>query len=257
MIRLDIKKSFQQLNKSYTLDLRANIPLYEVTAIYGTSGVGKTTLLKLLANLTEPDPGYLVPKLENCAMVFQDYALFPNMTVAENITFASTENYNITGLVHVFELESIQNKKPKHLSGGEQQRVAIARALAQEPDFLLLDEPFSALDKNIKLKIQQYLLDLQKSTGMTIILVSHNETDILKLSKSLLVIKDGKISSSNSPATLLGFCNSNTELSGEIIRIEDGFLHLVLGNNIVKIPSQKAIHYSIGDTVKFDSKTII
>ena len=199
-----------QVNKSYPLqddiqhiflDLTLDLPLDGITVLLGKSGCGKTTLLRLIANLEEPDAGSVAfikndgqyqPKI---GMVFQESRLFPWMSVAENI-FVSRETFSPEEAIPYLELVGLDardlHSKPDALSGGMAHRVAIARALAFEPDILLMDEPFAALDYFTRMSLQQKLLEIQQKTGTAIIFVTHHVDEALLLANRILVLDKGK-----------------------------------------------------------------
>lgn len=183
------------------LDLTMDIPLDGITVLLGKSGCGKTTLLRLLAQLESSDSGAVSywngetlyqPKI---GMVFQESRLFPWMTVAENI-FVSRETFLPEDAIPYLELVGLDAKdlysKPDMLSGGMAHRVAIARALAFEPDILLMDEPFAALDYFTRMSLQQKLLEIQQTTGTAIIFVTHNVEEALLIGDRILVLEKGK-----------------------------------------------------------------
>ncbi|EPB2565759.1 sulfate/molybdate ABC transporter ATP-binding protein, partial [Campylobacter coli] len=185
--------------------LKAN----EITAIFGESGAGKTTLLKIIAGLIKPEFGRIevgdelwldTQKNVNLAIqkrkigfVFQDYALFPNMSVKENISYAATSKQKVEELLSLMNLENLAKIYPKNLSGGQAQRVALARALAREPQILLLDEPLSALDFKMRSFLQDELVKILQHFKITTLLVSHDLAEIYKLSHRILELSDGKI----------------------------------------------------------------
>lgn len=170
----------------------------EIVGIIGPSGSGKSTLLRLVAGLEEPQKGnitvagrvivsnktYIEPENRGIGMVFQDYALFPHLTVAANISFglhklSRKERQNrLDEILELVQLSDYKNRYPHELSGGQQQRVALARALAPRPFILLLDEPFSNLDTDLKTTIRLELRDILEKAEMTCLFVSHDQADI-------------------------------------------------------------------------------
>ncbi len=162
----------------------------EFVSIVGKSGEGKTTLLNALAGLADFEGA--IRKPEKTAFVFQNYSLFPWMTVKENIAFGASNNNEdtILELVKKIGLEGKENFYPKQLSGGQQQRVAIARALASEPDLILLDEPFASLDTFTRMHMQEWLKEMKKESNATTILVTHDVDEAMLLSDRVLVLKD-------------------------------------------------------------------
>ncbi|EAJ0302338.1 sulfate/molybdate ABC transporter ATP-binding protein, partial [Campylobacter coli] len=191
------------------LELNTCLKANEITAIFGESGAGKTTLLKIIAGLIKPEFGRIevgdelwfdTQKNVNLAIqkrkigfVFQDYALFPNMSVKENISYAATSKQKAEELLSLMNLENLAKIYPKNLSGGQAQRVALARALAREPQILLLDEPLSALDFKMRSFLQDELVKILQHFKITTLLVSHDLAEIYKLSHRILELSDGKI----------------------------------------------------------------
>lgn len=184
----------------------------ETLAITGPSGAGKTTLLRILAGLTTVDSGHIQTDNEtwldtsqkidlptrhrSIGFVFQDFALFPHMTVRQQLEFALPKNApnDIVGeLLHLMDLEALQHQKPMLLSGGQQQRVAIARAIARRPRLLLLDEPLSALDDEMRHKLQDYILKARQRFQLTILLVSHHLPEIFRLADSVIALDQGRV----------------------------------------------------------------
>ncbi len=182
--------------------------------ILGASGCGKSMTLKCIAGIMTPDEGYielrgkvlfdsknkinLKPQDRKVGYLFQNYALFPNMTVAQNIAVGirgskSEKTEVVTKMLHNFHLQGLEKRYPSQLSGGQQQRVALARILAYEPDALLLDEPFSALDAYLKEELQIQLHDLLSSYEGESLLVTHSRNEVYELTKDLMVMEHGKI----------------------------------------------------------------
>lgn len=190
----------------------------KIFALFGASGCGKSMTLKMIAGIESPDEGKIIldgkilfdsekkinlpPQMRKIGYLFQNYALFPNMTVSENILFAATgsKSEKIQKLqknLKRFELFEIKNSYPKEISGGQQQRVALARILASNAKFLLLDEPFSALDSHLKFKLEIELAEILKNYNHSAILVSHDKSEIFRLSEKIAVMNRGKIEEIN------------------------------------------------------------
>ncbi|HEB9306143.1 TPA: sulfate/molybdate ABC transporter ATP-binding protein [Campylobacter coli] len=209
MIKIDIKLPINTAKGKKQLELNTCLKANEITAIFGESGAGKTTLLKIIAGLIKPEFGRIkvgdelwldTQKNINLAIqkrkigfVFQDYALFPNMSVKENISYAATSKQKAEELLSLMNLENLAKIYPKNLSGGQAQRVALARALAREPQILLLDEPLSALDFKMRSFLQDELVKILQHFKITTLLVSHDLAEIYKLSHRILELSDGKI----------------------------------------------------------------
>jgi len=188
--------------------------------LLGPSGCGKSTILRIVAGLTDATAGSIQiegknmkgiePKERQVGMVFQSYALFPNMTVKENIAFGlrmqKVNNAEIEERVQemlaIVHLTEKSNAYPKELSGGQQQRVALARALIVRPKVLLLDEPLSALDAQIRKKLQADLRAIQRQLEMTMILVTHDQDEAMAVSDKIFVMNNGEIAQSGTPTTI-------------------------------------------------------
>jgi len=181
----------------------------EFFSLLGPSGCGKSTILKMIAGFEEPSGGELIvagkhmigipPERRNVGYVFQNYALFPHMTVADNIAFGLEArnvrkellSRRVKEMLALVELEGLAERRPAELSGGQQQRVALARALAIEPDVLLLDEPFAALDRQLRQHLQVKVLELQRRLGVTTIFVTHDQEEALTMSNRVGVMSLG------------------------------------------------------------------
>jgi molybdate transport system ATP-binding protein len=193
------------------LRVEFTLPSHSLTMLVGPSGSGKTTLLRLLAGLEKPAEGKLVvnnsvwtdtgqriflpPQDRAVGYVFQDAALFPNMTVRQNLYYAAPKNYRnfADELLERTGLAAFSNQKPTRLSGGQRQRVALARALVRKPAVLLLDEPFAALDQPANQSLREILLQLHRDLGMTTLLVSHHDTDLQPLANQVLRLEAGAL----------------------------------------------------------------
>jgi sulfate transport system ATP-binding protein len=191
-----------------------------ITTLLGPSGSGKSTLLRLIAGLEVPDAGRvfidgqdvttLSPQHRNVGFVFQSYALFKHMTVADNIAFGmkirrlpkDQVSKRVEELLGLVQLPGYGARFPSQLSGGQRQRVALARALAIEPKVLLLDEPFGALDTQVRLELREWLLGLHERTGITTLLVTHDQEEALELSEHVVLLNQGEIAQAGSPHEL-------------------------------------------------------
>jgi sulfate transport system ATP-binding protein len=187
----------------------------EFLALLGPSGSGKTTLLRVLAGLEKPDTGEvrfagedflsLPVRKRRVGMVFQHYALFRHMTVAQNIAFGLSVRKGaerpskseiadrVRDLLSLVQLEGLEKRYPSQLSGGQRQRVALARALAIEPRMLLLDEPFGALDAQVRRELRRWLRELHERTGVTTVFVTHDQEEALDLADRVAILKDGQL----------------------------------------------------------------
>ncbi|EPY6055497.1 TPA: sulfate/molybdate ABC transporter ATP-binding protein [Campylobacter jejuni] len=209
MIKIDINHPMNTAKGRLDLNFKKDIESGKITALFGESGAGKTTLLKIIAGLIRPEFGRievdnelwfdssknfsLALQKRKIGFVFQDYALFPNMNVKENIAYAASSKTKVSELLALMDLENLAKIYPKHLSGGQAQRVALARALAREPKILLLDEPLSALDFKMRANLQDELAKILEYFKISTLLVSHDLAEIYKLSHRILELKNGNI----------------------------------------------------------------
>jgi iron(III) transport system ATP-binding protein len=203
-------------------DVSLDVAAGEFVCFLGPSGCGKTTLLRAIAGLDRQDEGsifiggrdvsHLPPAARDFGIVFQSYALFPNLTVAENIGFGlvnrksdpSAVKRRVAELLELIGLPEQARKYPVQLSGGQQQRVALARALATSPGLLLLDEPLSALDARVRLRLRDELKALQRRLGITSIMVTHDQDEALGLADRMVVMNQGSIEQVGSPREIYG-----------------------------------------------------
>lgn len=211
----EVSKSFGSTRVLEDLDLV--FPKGDFCTLLGPSGCGKTTLLRLIAGLENLDTGRIaffgrdVSRLpvaqRNCSILFQSYALFPNLTVAANVGYGlrargvprAEAHKKVVDLLALVGLSGYEQRLPTQLSGGQQQRVALARALAVEPEVLLLDEPFSALDAQVRLHLRTEVRRLQKRLGVTTVMVTHDQDEALSVSDRIFLLLDGRVRQSGSP----------------------------------------------------------
>ncbi len=273
MILVNIKKHLDSVEGSLEAHYELTINDGEFLTLFGPSGAGKTTLLRLIAGLETPDSGSievdgeiwfdstkkinLLPQRRSIGFVFQDYALFPTMSVRENLLFAAQsaqQRNNVDELIELVELTNLSSRLPSTLSGGQKQRVALARALVRHPKILLLDEPLSALDTVMRQKLQDELARLHKRLCVTTLLVSHDISETVKLSDRMASIELGKIIRIDkpmeffSPQTLSG----KLQLIGEVLTIEEDspavIVTLLVGSSVVRavVSSHEASALCIG-----------
>ncbi|MDU6493934.1 ABC transporter ATP-binding protein, partial [Bradyrhizobium sp.] len=192
----------------------------ELIALLGPSGCGKTTLLQIIAGFLQPSRGAVSfdgvridrtpANRRRIGMVFQNYALFPHLTVAENVAYGlrarkspgAMVKQRVAEMLARVQMTSFGDRFPRQLSGGQQQRVALARALAIDPVLVLLDEPFSALDKNLRLDMQIEIKSLLKSCGVTSIMVTHDQEEALSMADRIVVLNKGRIEQIDTPDAL-------------------------------------------------------
>ncbi|MFN2340787.1 MAG: ATP-binding cassette domain-containing protein [Halanaerobium sp.] len=198
-------------------DINFSVDKGEFVSILGPSGCGKTTLLRIIAGLETPNQGKvylkdkeitnLPPAGRNFGIVFQSYALFPNLTAKENIAYGlKNDGYSkkeiaskIEKVLSLVNLNNMEDKYPSQLSGGQQQRIALCRALAMDPDFLLLDEPLSALDAKVREKLRKEIKKLQRKLGITTILVTHDQEEALTMGDRVVVMNNATIEQFDTP----------------------------------------------------------
>jgi ABC-type Fe3+/spermidine/putrescine transport system ATPase subunit len=226
----------------------------ELFTILGPSGCGKTTTLRIIAGFEVPEEGrvlfddedvtYLKPYHRNTAMVFQNYALWPHMTVYDNIAYGLRIRRKILGLteedisrrvkwaLELVKLEGLENRYPLQLSGGQQQRVALARALVVEPRVLLLDEPLSNLDAKLRIEMREEIKRLQKKLGITTIYVTHDQVEAMSISDRIAIMNKGKLLQYGPPRDVYfrpnnlfvaDFLGRSNILYGELLGIEDSY----------------------------------
>lgn len=208
-LSVDVKKNLGDFHLNVRFQTEASR-----IGILGASGCGKSMTLKSIAGIETPDEGKIMmnhkvvydsrqkvnirPQKRNIGYLFQNYALFPTMTVAKNIAAGlkgtkQEKQERVARMIRTFQLEGMEERLPGELSGGQQQRVALARIMAYEPDVILLDEPFSALDMFLKDRLQQELIEMLKDYKGTVIMVSHNRDEIYRFSEELLIMDQGMI----------------------------------------------------------------
>jgi len=266
MIDIDVKIDLDTANGKkeahYKLDIHSN----EFITLFGKSGAGKTTLLRLIAGLETPKSGRIIvndevwfdnkinlpPQKRGAGFVFQDYALFPTMSVRNNILYgckSDEQKKSLNKLLSLMELESLANSYPHQLSGGQKQRVALARALINEPKILLLDEPLSALDNEMRIKLQNELLSIHKEFKIPALLVSHDISETIRLSDRVAIIEEGKVERYDTPVNIFRDGENDT-LFGEIVYIQKNKIFVMVGTNILTIYSDEIFKYKVSDMMK-------
>jgi iron(III) transport system ATP-binding protein len=223
-----------------------------VLALLGPSGCGKTTLLRLIAGFERPDAGtvgvagrevagphvWVPPERRRVGMVFQDYALFPHLTVAENVGFGlqrAARSRRVPALLAVVDLCGLGERYPHELSGGQQQRVALARALAPAPDLVLLDEPWSNVDPQLRDELRQEVRSILRPLGVTVVLVTHDREEAFSIADRVALVRAGTVVQEGAPEELYfspasrwaaEFVGAGNVLPGSI---DGGLVHTILG----------------------------
>lgn len=203
MINLHLKKKLRY----FDLDISLSCPAGKMLVMIGPSGGGKTTIIRMLAGLDEPDEGKIVfkdevwfdssgdvcipPQKRHVGYVFQDYTLFPHLNLYDNAAFAAADKSEIDELFEMFKISHLRKRKPCHVSGGERQRCAICQALATHPRVLLMDEPFSALDVVTRRELREELKNLKGKFSFPVIYVTHDINEALFLADEILPVVDG------------------------------------------------------------------
>jgi iron(III) transport system ATP-binding protein len=235
----NLVKRFHGTQHSAVNDISFELSGGEILALVGPSGCGKTTTLRIIAGLERPDSGivrlndrvvasgtvFVPPEKRGVGMVFQDHALFPHLTVSENIAFGlrgqSTEQARQTvgEMLHLVGLLPLAKRYPHALSGGERQRVALARALAPRPVLVLMDEPFSSLDADLRLEMREHVRRILKSMQATVVFVTHDQDEALYMGDRLAVLHDGQLEQIGTPEEI--FHESNTRFVAEFMGDSD------------------------------------
>jgi putative spermidine/putrescine transport system ATP-binding protein len=232
----------------------------EFLSLLGPSGSGKTTTLMMLAGFESPTQGEIrlddrrlddkPPHQRDIGMVFQNYALFPHLTIAENVAFPlsvrhvsrAEQKARVKRALEMIELPHLANRRPAQLSGGQQQRVALARALVFEPSVVLMDEPLGALDKRLRETMQYEIMRLHRELSLTIVYVTHDQAEALTMSDRVAVFSDGRIQQAATPSELYenaqnafvaNFVGENNGLTGRVVHASEGWATLALSDGSV------------------------
>jgi sulfate/thiosulfate transport system ATP-binding protein len=229
-------------------DVNVSVPDGSLTALLGPSGSGKSTLLRVIAGLEQPDSGTVLigreevtdkpARSRGVGFVFQHYAAFKHMTVSDNVAFGLTvrkrpkdeKKAKVKELLDLVGLGHLGDRYPSQLSGGQRQRMALARALAVEPQVLLLDEPFGALDARVREELRRWLRRLHDDVHVTTIFVTHDQEEAMEISEQIVVVNEGRIEQSASPEEIydhpasqfvMGFVGPVTRVGGSLVRPHD------------------------------------
>jgi molybdate transport system ATP-binding protein len=260
ILQCKIRKMLHTVDGLLPLDLSFTLEKGRLLTIYGASGAGKTTILRILAGLTDMDSGRItidgaawcdterkinIPARKRpVGMVFQDFALFPHLTVRKNLEFAIQKGDDkalVDELIELMELGPLQGIRPARLSGGQQQRVALARAIVRKPRLLLMDEPLSALDDEMRFRLQDFVLKAHRQYGLTTILVSHHLPEIFRMSDEVICLEKGRVLRQGRPADVFSGdkISGKFKVTGEILDIVKAdivfIVSVLTGNTLVKV----------------------
>ncbi len=247
-----------------------------LVTLLGPSGCGKTTLLRMVAGLEEPTEGDIFIKgvrindtpihKRNLGMIFQNYALFPHKTIYDNVAFGlkyrdvskDQIREKVMQALEMVRLPNVENRMPSQLSGGQQQRIAMARAIVIEPDVLLMDEPLSALDENLREEMRREVDNLQEILGVTTIFVTHDQREALSMSDKILVMKAGRKQQEGVPQTVYNepvnhfvadFLGHSNFIKGEIVDINEEHVNVKIETGDLLIADNKGT-FKKGDRVE-------
>ncbi|HEY6761323.1 MAG TPA: sulfate ABC transporter ATP-binding protein [Baekduia sp.] len=266
--------SVSDVNKHYgdfqaLHDVSLDIAPGALTALLGPSGSGKSTLLRVIAGLETPDSGTVViedrdvtsvpPQRRDIGFVFQHYAAFKHMTVRDNVAFGlkvrrrpkAEIKAKVDELLGIVGLAGYQERYPSQLSGGQRQRMALARALAVEPKVLLLDEPFGALDANVRAELRAWLRRLHEEVHVTTVLVTHDQEEAMELADRIVVLNDGRIQQVGAPREVydapanefvMGFLGPVARLGGGLVRPHDLVLNADPAPGAVEAQVTRVVH---------------
>jgi len=237
-----------------------------LVTLLGPSGCGKTTLLRMVAGLEEPTEGDILIKgvrindtpihKRNLGMIFQNYALFPHKTIFDNVAFGlkyrdvskADIKEKVTRALEMVRLPGVENRMPNQLSGGQQQRIAMARAIIIEPDVLLMDEPLSALDENLREEMRREVDNLQQILGVTTIFVTHDQREALSMSDKILVMKDGRKQQEGGPEAVYNepanhfvadFLGHSNFIQGQVVDVDDQHVNVKIETGDVLLAENK------------------
>lgn len=252
IVRID--KLTKTFGTTYAVDdISLTINKGEFFSLLGASGCGKSTLLRMLAGFETPSSGRILidgqdvtavpPYLRPVNMMFQNYALFPHMSVAQNIAYGLKQEKmpraaireRVQEMLALVQIEALASRKPDQLSGGQRQRVALARALAKHPKILLLDEPLGALDKKLREQTQFELVNIQERLGITFIVVTHDQEEAMTMSSRIALMRDGRIEQVDNPRRMYefpasryaaGFIGSVNLFNGQVISHDDDLVQI-------------------------------
>ena len=278
MIKIQIYKEFFKSANQFSIDVDFSLKKGSFNALFGDSGSGKTTILNVIAGIKYADRGK-ISVLDNVwldtaaqinlainkrkiGVVFQNSILFPHLTVYENLVFSKEKNDSLelmNELIELFSISDLLKQFPENLSGGEKQKVAIVRSLIRNPDLLLLDEPFSAVDFQQRKELQDALLQVHQKLKFTALVISHDIEEVVRLSDNIFMLDKGKVIK-NGPALAL-FENKEEDttisLTGIVVSVEqlgrNQKIRILVGNEIHAIEKENSMH-QIGDRIIVEMK---
>lgn len=275
MIQIDINKKLHGADGEMNLRVNMSIEDGDFVALAGQSGSGKTTLLRILAGLEDAsgtikigDELWLDKKIclpsqkRKIGFVFQEYALFNNMSVINNLLYVNNDKELAKSLLEVTGLTELASRHPTSLSGGQKQRVSLCRAMMNKPKLLLMDEPLSALDPLMRTKLQQEILTLHKEFGTTTIMVSHDPSEIYRLAQRVVVLNFGEIINDGTPKDILLKTSGSQKFSfeGELLEVVKHDVIYVaiisIGQQLVEVvvSYEQAQKLRIGESVRVSTK---
>ena len=275
MIKIDINKKLHGASGDMDLSVNLSVKDGEFLALSGKSGSGKTTLLRILAGLEKSDgvievdgevwqnsKRSLAPQKRRIGFVFQDYALFPNMSVVENLLYVVKDTQLAERLLEITELSELRDRLPNTLSGGQKQRVSLCRAMMDRPKLLLMDEPLSALDTEMRTKLQNEIKLLHEEFGTTTVMVSHDASEIYRLASRVVVLDLGIVINDGTPKDVLLKTNGSQKFSFEgelldIIKVDVIYIAIIsISEQLVEvvISSEESKYLKIGQKVSVSTK---
>jgi sulfate transport system ATP-binding protein len=269
-VRIDVQAVAKQFGDFTALDgVTIEVAEGSLTALLGPSGSGKSTLLRIIAGLEQPDRGQVLidgddvtadrPQDRGIGFVFQHYAAFAHMTVRENIAFGlrirkrprDEVKSRVDELLALVGLTAWGGQRPAQLSGGQRQRMALARALAVEPKVLLLDEPFGALDANVRTELRRWLRRLHDEQGVTTVLVTHDQEEAMEVADTIAVMNEGRIEQIGSPREVydrpandfvMGFLGPVSTINGKLVRPHDVTVSLTAEQESTEAMVRRVVH---------------
>ena len=269
-MRIDVKDVSKQFGVFSALDdVSLEVPEGSLTALLGPSGSGKSTLLRIVAGLETPDSGSVFidgsdvtaarPQERGIGFVFQHYAAFAHMSVRDNVAFglrirkrpANEVRERVDELLALVGLTAWSGQRPAQLSGGQRQRMALARALAVDPRVLLLDEPFGALDANVRAELRSWLRRLHDEQGVTTVLVTHDQEEAMEVADTIAVMNAGKIEQVGSPREVydkpasdfvMSFLGPVSRIDGKLVRPHDVAVSLIPADDAIEAQVTRVVH---------------